>query len=152
MLLPPLYCTIMSLIISPHNLADSRMTLDLVLLGKAVDPRASLRPFKHKQYPALEKVPTTCEKPNSTGTSGHGAFSSLGGKRPNNFRNVNGCSSLANSNASTGSYKTASDGEICRSLPLKREFVAVGLNVTDCAAEPSLSAQLSSCFSKLALS
>ncbi len=39
--------------------------------GISCRPEGLLRPSKHQEYPALEKVPTPCEKkPNTAGTSG----------------------------------------------------------------------------------
>lgn len=45
--------------------------------GISCRPEGLLRPSKHQEYPALEKVSTPCEKPNTAGTSGHESFSLL---------------------------------------------------------------------------
>lgn len=73
--------------------------------GICCRPEGLLRPSEHQEYPASEKVPTPCEKPNTVGTSGHGAFSSLAEKEQIIIRKVTGYRPEANSNASAALYK-----------------------------------------------
>ena len=94
--------------------------------GMSCRPEGLLRPSKHQEYTAVEKVPTPCEKPNTAGTSGHGPFSSLlMKKRTNNIRKVTGYRPLINSNASVRWYGISSHGEMFRPPSVKREFVMV---------------------------
>lgn len=71
-----------------------------MLVGLNCGPEGLRRPSKHQQYPALEKVPTPCEKKtNTAGTSGHGSFSLLVEKEQkyNNIRGAEGYRPLMNS-------------------------------------------------------